>query len=281
MSKNIKLDNKVQILSPLFQINERIIDKFCKDWIQKMIYQTLAQLYDQLFDSDMYKNWEKFTLANIKKVDCNLLDLAGGSGRLAILLANDGLNVTVADFSDEMLSLASQHSIENNVSMQLIETDMRDLSGLEKYDVITCYADSLCYLDDENDLLQVFSEVANHLEKDGVFLFDVITPHQTDDVYPGFMYNYQDDDYSRVFMWQSYADDDVEHGVIHDLTFFNRMEDGKYNRLSETHYERSYELPVIKSMLMQAGFTSIEVGSDFSLEMKDKNATRWFFKCQK
>lgn len=246
-----------------------------------MIYQTFAQLYDQLFDSDMYKNWEKFTLANIKKADCNLLDLAGGSGRLAILLANDGLNVTVADFSDEMLSLASQHSVENNVSMQLIETDMRDLSGLEKYDVITCYADSLCYLDDENDLLQVFSEVANHLEKDGVFLFDVITPHQTDDVYPGFMYNYQDDDYSRAFMWQSYADNDVEHGVIHDLTFFNRMEDGKYNRLSETHYERSYELPVIKSMLTQAGFTSIEVGSDFSLEMKDKNATRWFFKCQK
>lgn len=246
-----------------------------------MIYQTFAQLYDQLFDSDMYKNWEKFTLANIKKAGCNLLDLAGGSGRLAILLANDSLNVTVADFSDEMLSLASQHSVENNVSMQLIETDMRDLSGLEKYDVITCYADSLCYLDDENDLLQVFSEVANHLEKDGVFLFDVITPHQTDDVYPGFMYNYQDDDYSRAFMWQSYADDDVEHGVIHDLTFFNRMEDGKYNRLSETHYERSYELPVIKSMLTQAGFTSIEVGSDFSLEMKDKNATRWFFKCQK
>lgn len=32
-----------------------------------MIYQTFAQLYDQLFDSDMYKNWEKFTLANIKK----------------------------------------------------------------------------------------------------------------------------------------------------------------------------------------------------------------------
>lgn len=128
-----------------------------------MIYQTFAQLYDQLFDSDMYKNWEKFTLANIKRKDCNLLDLAGGSGRLAVLLAKDGINVTVADFSDEMLSLANQHSVENNVSMQLIKTDMRDLSGFEKYDVITCYADSLCYLDDENDLLQVFNEVAQHL----------------------------------------------------------------------------------------------------------------------
>ena len=98
-----------------------------------MIYQTFAQLYDQLFDSDMYKSWEKFTLANINKKNGKLLDLAGGSGRLAVLLAKDGINVTVADFSDEMLSLADQHSTENNVSLQLVQADMRDLSGLEKF----------------------------------------------------------------------------------------------------------------------------------------------------
>ena len=57
-----------------------------------MIYQTFAQLYDQLFDSDMYKSWEKFTLANINKKNGKLLDLAGGSGRLAVLLAKDGIN---------------------------------------------------------------------------------------------------------------------------------------------------------------------------------------------
>ena len=246
-----------------------------------MIYQTFAQLYDQLFDSDMYKIWEKFTLANINKKNCNLLDLAGGSGRLAVLLAKDGINVTVADFSDEMLSLADQHSTENNVSLQLVQVDMRDLADLEKFDVITCYADSFCYLDDEADLFQVFSEIANHLKADGVFLFDVITPHQTDDIYPGYMYNYQDDDHRRAFMWQSYANDDVEHGVIHDLTFFNRLPNGEYDRLSETHYERAYDLDTIKQLLKHAGFNSIEVGSDFSLEMKDKKATRWFFKCQK
>ena len=52
----------------------------------------------------MYKSWEKFTLANINKKNGKLLDLAGGSGRLAVLLAKDGIKVTVADFSDEMLS---------------------------------------------------------------------------------------------------------------------------------------------------------------------------------
>ncbi len=246
-----------------------------------MIYQTFAQLYDQLFDSDMYKSWEKFTLANLEKQDCKLLDLAGGSGRLAVLLAKDGVNVTVADFSDEMLSLADQHQNESNVDLQLVQVDMRDLSVLEKYDAITCYADSFCYLDDEQDLLQTFSEIVKHLKDDGVFLFDVITPHQTDDIYPGFMYNYQDEDHSRAFMWQSYADDDVEHGVIHDLTFFNRLPNGEYNRLSETHYERAYALDTIKQLLKEAGFNSIEVGSDFSLEMKEEQPTRWFFKCKK
>ena len=126
-----------------------------------MIYQTFAQLYDQLFDSDMYKSWEKFTLANINKKNGKLLDLAGGSGRLAVLLAKDGINVTVADFSDEMLSLADQHSTENNVSLQLVQADMRDLSGLEKFDVITCYADSFCY--DDDGVYYLFVEIMGRI----------------------------------------------------------------------------------------------------------------------
>lgn len=246
-----------------------------------MIYQTFAQLYDQLFDSEMYKDWENFTLANINKNNCQLLDLAGGSGRLGVLLAKDGINVTVADLSDEMLTLAQQHGDEENVSLNLVQVDMRDLTTLEQYDVITCYADSFCYLDNEQDLLQSFFEIAKHLKDDGVFLFDVVTPHQMDDIYPGYMYNYQDEDHARAFMWQSYGDDDVEHGVIHDLTFFNRLPSGDYQRLSETHYQRTYELDKIKALLQKAGFNSVQVGSDFSLEMKNENPTRWFFKCQK
>lgn len=241
-----------------------------------MIYQSFAQLYDQLFDPELYKKWEQFTLANIKTTNCNLLDLAGGSGRLAVLLAADGLKVTVADFSDEMLSLADQHGNENNVTLQLVQADMRDLSAFPKFDVITCYADSLCYLDDEADVMQVFSEVFNHLTTNGTFLFDVITPHQTDDIYPGYMYNYQDEDHQRAFMWQSFADDDVEHGVIHELTFFNQLENGNYARIAETHYERAYELSVLKLLLKRAGFESVEIGSNFSLEMKNKQSTRWF-----
>ncbi|MBB1080103.1 class I SAM-dependent methyltransferase [Limosilactobacillus sp. STM2_1] len=246
-----------------------------------MIYQSFAQLYDQLFDPEMYRNWEKFTLENLQLQDKKILDLAGGSGRLAVLLAKKDLEVTVADFSATMLSLADQHAAEASIPLQLVQADMRDLSAFPQYDAITCYADSICYLNGAAEVQQTFKEVAKHLKNDGVFLFDVITPYQTDKVYPGYMYNYEDEDHQQAFMWQSFANDSVNHGVIHELTFFIREEDGRYERVGETHYERAYELSSLKQMLNQAGFNSVSVGSDFSTEMKSSNPTRLFFRCQK
>ncbi|MDD1401280.1 methyltransferase domain-containing protein [Limosilactobacillus reuteri] len=246
-----------------------------------MIYQSFAQLYDQLFDPEMYQKWEKFTIKNLPANTKSILDLAGGSGRLGVMLAARGFDVTVADFSAEMLSIADQHATEAGVNLHLLQADMRDLSALPQYDAITCYADSFCYLDDATAVQKTFNEIADHLKDNGVFLFDVISPYQTDVIYPGYMFNYEDQDHQRAFMWQSFKDDDVDHGVIHELAFFTRDNDGRYDRVGETHYERAYELPLLKQMLSQAGFNSVEVGSNFSTSIKEENPTRWFFKCHK
>ncbi len=127
-----------------------------------------------------------------------LLELACGVGRLAVLLAQDGYNVSGFDLSDEMLSLADQHAREADVTLPLIEGNMLDLSDLETYHTVTCFADSLCYLPNEESLSTTFEQVARHLDDDGQFLFDVISPYQTDRVYPGYMYNYRDAD--RAFL---------------------------------------------------------------------------------
>lgn len=184
-----------------------------------MIYGTFAQLYDELFESDMYQQWREFVESRLPKSAQTILDVAGGAGRLGVLLAQDGYQVVDFDFSEEMLSLAFKHAQEAQVPMTLVQGDMRDLNGLEQYDAITCFTDSLCYLDDFNDVQATLKQMAAHLKNDGWLLFDVITPYQTDEIYPGYMYNYEDPDEQRAFLWRSYADDDVEHGVIHELTF--------------------------------------------------------------
>lgn len=246
-----------------------------------MIYHSFAQLYDELFDDQLYLQWRDYTLNRLSPATKSVLDLAGGAGRLACLLAPTGLDVTVADFSAEMLSLAGQHATDAGVKLRLVEADMRDLTGLPTYDAVTCYADSLCYLANLADVQTAFDQVAVHLKPGGKFLFDLITSYQTDDVYPGYMYNYEDEDHREAFMWQSFANDDVDHGVIHELTFFNRLANGNYQRVGETHFERSYPLATVKAALAASGFHQVKVTADFGKQAIQPDTTRWFFECQK
>lgn len=244
-----------------------------------MIYQTFAKLYDELFDPQLYADWAAFTRQTVRQPEAPLLELACGTGRLAVQLAKTGFNVTGFDLSEEMLTLADQHAREAAVTLPLIEGNMLDLSELGTYQTVTCYADSLCYLADEAALQTVFEQVAAYLEDDGQFLFDVITPHQTDDIYPGYMFNYRDED--RAFLWSS---DEAEepHAVEHDLTFFtyNPAKDA-YDEVSELHHERTYELAVYQRLLQVAGFKKVTVSADFGRNQPDDDTTRWFFVCEK
>lgn len=246
-----------------------------------MIYHTFAQLYDQLFDDQLYEDWAQYTLEHGGERATTILDLAGGAGRLAVLLAKAGKELTVVDLSADMLALAAQHATDAGVELNLLQADMRDLAGLPGYDMVTCYADSFSYLDNLADVTTSFRQVHDHLKAGGHFLFDVITPYQTDVVYPGYMYNYEDDDHQHAFMWRSYGNDEVEHGVIHDLAFFNRLDDGQYERVGETHFERSYPLADLQQALVAAGFNRVRVSADFGRTAPNEETTRWFFDCQK
>ena len=247
-----------------------------------MIYQTFAQLYDELFDPQLYECWQAYVQESVTP-GATLLDLAGGAGRLGVKLAQAGFAVTDADLSPEMLALADQHRRKAGVDLTLVEADMTSLAGLPTYQVVTCFADSLCYLPDEAAVTACFTAVYQHLAAGGTFLFDVITPYQTDEIYPGYTYNYEDEDHARAFLWASFADPAVAHGAIHELAFFIRQAGGDYRRVGETHYERTYPLATWKRALAAAGFdlARLTVTADFGKREPDATTTRWFFKLTK
>ncbi|KRM68116.1 methyltransferase [Apilactobacillus ozensis DSM 23829 = JCM 17196] len=243
-----------------------------------MIYTSFAQLYDELFDSDMYDNWFEFVAKHVDK-DSNILNVACGNGRLDCLLLENGYNVTGLDLSSDMLSIASKHANESNLSLPLIEGNMLDLSGVDDYEVITCFDDSLCYLDSEKSLELAFKNVYNHLTSGGKYLFDVITPYKTDVYYPGYMYNYHDE--TRAFMWSSYIGE-YEHSVEHDLAFFFFNDEiDAYDSFNEIHCERTYDLSVYVDLLKKVGFKNVEVSAEFGKKDIDIKTDRWFFVCDK
>lgn len=247
-----------------------------------MNYQTFAKLYDDLFDEDAYQDWLSYAQKNITAKDGKLLELAGGAGRLAILLKQNGFkDVTVFDLSPEMLTLAAQHAQEAELELPLIEGDMREWSDLkQKYATITSFADSFNYLANTKEMLDAFKQVAKHLEDDGQFLFDVISPWQTDVYYPGYMFNWHDDE--TAFMWSSYGVEGMSHTVEHELTFFvyNEEIDG-YQQLQEIHTERTYDLETFMRLLKKAGFKDIRVSADYGRQDVTAETDRWFFSATK
>lgn len=246
-----------------------------------MIYQSFACFYDDLFDDRLYDEWQQYVDTHCPEETKQILDLAGGAGRLGVRLAQEGYVVTDLDVSEEMLTLAQAHADDANVSLNLICADMTNLKGLGQYDLVTCFADSLNYLADIKQVSQSIQEVYQHLNPGGKFLFDMITPYQTDVVYPGYMYNYADEDGQRALMWSSYQNDDVKYGVIHDLTFFYRQNNCLYRRGAETHFERAYDLATVIQVIQSAGFKQPIVTSDFGQQPINEQTTRWFFECQK
>lgn len=244
-----------------------------------MIYSTFAQVYDRLMDDSLYARWRDYVTARVQPQGQQVLELAGGSGSLAVLLAQAGFAVTDFDLSNEMLALADQKIRQAGVQIPLIQGDMQDLTALAQYDLVTCFDDSICYMADLASVQAVFTQVADHLPVGGEFMFDAHSLYQMDEVFPGYMYNDQSDDYA--FMWSSFSGDEP-HSIEHDLTFF--VYDARidaYHPLTETHHERTYPVADFEAALTQAGFKLLSVTADFGTHAPLKDSTRWFFHAKK
>lgn len=112
-----------------------------------------------------------------------LLELACGTGIQSVRFSQAGFDVTGLDLSADMLKIAQKRASSAKQKIDFIEGNMLDLSQAGKYDFVTCYSDSICYMQDEVEVGDVFKEVYNALNEDGVFIFDVHSTYQTDEVF--------------------------------------------------------------------------------------------------
>lgn len=241
-------------------------------------YETFASVYDAIMDDSLYDKWTDFSLRHFPKGKKKLLELACGTGIQSIRFKEAGFDVTGLDLSREMLGLAEKRSQKAKLTIPFLEGNMLDLSSLGQFDMVTCYSDSICYMEDEVEVGQVFQEVYQHLNEGGRFLFDVHSTYQMDEVFPGYSYHENAEDFA--FVWDTYADE-PPHSIVHELTFFVQEEDGRFSRVDEIHEERTYDLLTYDVLLEQAGFKNVKVYADFEDEEPTETSARWFFVAEK
>jgi len=132
-------------------------------------YTAYAEIYDT-YKGDRSENIQRID-ALIKKhhpAATTLLDLACGTGAIAAGLVGKYL-LTGVDNSPAMLRVAK----EKLPDVQFVQADMTDFSLQQKFDIVCCLHNSVNHLLTFEDWEKMFANVARHLKKQGIFIFDV------------------------------------------------------------------------------------------------------------
>lgn len=250
-------------------------------------YDVMAPFYDRMNEEIDYGAWADFIEAQFgrylpKKPEL-VLDLAAGTGSMTIELAKRGYDMTAVDLSADMLSAAADRIADAGLSGILLLC--QDMTAFELYGTVgavVCCLDSINHLAGAGDLDKCFSLVHNYLDPDGLFLFDVNTPHKFETVYGENDYVLDDEETGSVCCWRNAYD--KESGICDfDLTVFTKRADGTYAREDTVQRERCYSKEQLAGALAKAGFELLGAFSDYAFTEAGDADGRWYIaaRCKK
>jgi SAM-dependent methyltransferase len=116
---------------------------------------------------------EQLYLEESKKSSGRVLEMACGSGRLTIPIAQSGIEIVGADLSKSMLETARAKAVRAGVDLEFFAADMRSFDLPGKFSTILIPGNSLLHLFTLEDLRQCFRSVRRHLAPNGRLVFDI------------------------------------------------------------------------------------------------------------
>lgn len=248
-------------------------------------YDVFADVYEVLFDESLYLEWFKYATTTIQALDNQLaeqgtwLDLGAGGGQFAVLMAQAGYQMQGLDLSEKMVASAQVNAADANLDIPFWVDDMTTFELAEKPAVISCFCDTLCYLDEKAAVEATFNHIYQQLQTGGVFMFDVHSTYQMNEVYPDSSFVVEWDD--AVFTWTS---DQFrgENTIDHTINVFVQNEnDNQYQRFEELHYERTLAIAEYQAILEKVGFKNIRISADYTQDAPTDTSKRIFFAAEK
>lgn len=207
------------------------------------------------------------------------LDLACGTGTLALLLAQAGWTVTALDCSAAMLAQA-QIKLPPDAPVRLVHADMRSPGALlppATFDLATCTYDSLNYMTTPTDLAACFQAAAEALAPGGLYVADMNTRYFLEDVWGACVVCEQD---GYVQLERSQFIPATASSVMHLTGFVGDAMQG-YRRFDERHVERAYPPEQVTRLLAEAGLRIEATYDGFTLSPPGPQAQRIFWVARK
>lgn len=244
-------------------------------------YSGFAEVYDLFMDNIPYEEWTDYVKELLREkgiTDGILLDLGCGTGSVTELLAKDGFDMIGIDNSEEMLEIALEKKAGSGLDILYLLQDMREFELYGTVRGIVSICDSMNYILEEEDLLEVFRLAHNYLDNDGIFIFDMNTRYKYEKILAD--NTFAEDREESSFIWENFYDEEEEINQ-YDLSLFIREEDGRYRKYEETHWQRAYEQECVEALIRESGLELLHVYDAFTKNKPAEDAQRIYYVCRR
>jgi SAM-dependent methyltransferase len=216
-------------------------------------YGAFAYAYDQALGDRYFRAVRRLLAEMLERYPTGSnthLDVACGTGLAMPFFASRGFVSTGVDISAVMLNIARKRA------KRLVLGDTRALPFRGTFSRITCLYDSLNHLLDPRELATAFGEIANVMDRESLFIFDMNHP----EIYPAVW-----------GMKEPFIDEGRDFHLEIATTYRRRellgralvtgwaMFGGERIKIRERHTQRCYEREEIVAALAEGGLDPIEI----------------------
>jgi len=245
-------------------------------WYVDFFRNDYLNVYGHLFTAERAEKEAAFASNALQlKPGDSLLDLCCGQGRHCVQFARRGFQVTGLDLNPAYLELARQAAMADNLQLEVIAGDMREIPFRSRFDAIVNMYSSFGYLESEAEDAKVLASIANALKPGGRLLLDMLNREWA-------VANYIQHD------WHAGADGtlyvelrelDLASSRMHVSFSIVSTEGGRRDSIG--HHIRLYTLTETMRLLEHAGMTLTSVYGGFDGESYSINTRRMIILAQK
>ena len=220
-----------------------------KNWFNSEEYLKVYRHRDQ-------KEANELVQLVIKNIDVskvkNVLDMAAGSGRHAIIFTEKGFNVTAVDLSENLLSIGKKNAENENVKIEFVHSDIRNFNPNIKYNLILNLFTSIGYFEKDEENYFILSKAYKLLENNGYFVLDYFNKNFVEN---NLVPTTVDEFDGSVITQNRFIEGER---IIKEITIDNK---GKINKYFES--VRMFSKDELINMMEKLGFRIIKTFGDF------------------
>ncbi|WP_225986050.1 class I SAM-dependent methyltransferase [Psychrobacillus glaciei] len=215
-----------------------------------------------------------------------IIDLACGTGRITIPLAQNGFNLIGVDLHAGMLEQAKKKAEELQLKIEWLEQDCTQLDLNCKSPLIYMVGNSIQHFHTNESQNMLLSSIQTHLEEDGIFIFGTRFPSAEELLQP-----------STEEYWKTYTDTtcnkEVDVYTISNYDALSQMQhyttirkfknaDGIVVDETRTHISLRYTYPKeMERLLLENGFDILHVNTDWKGTPISNDSYEMIYVCRK